>query len=697
MQGFLAALGAPVFAVVAATTLRADSLPIIPLNLPEGHLDGTALDRVFELARAMQAAEFVLLDPPSLGALAPYRERLAEVLASADAEIAERWGPHSRAMAVFLSRSLAARDAVAGWPAYLEAARRAVAIERQLSVNALFFGSYWPDTWEAAATGVETEVLGDVLMDLQFQLDLAAAPVRFDTGERPSPAMELVFELAQAGFSGGMSADLVRAGWRDPAMPGKELADLVFQTEAMMDDHAQLMAYLDAGLELPGPDATLASMQATQDEVMLRLDRILTSGVDVAELYLPSVQTLEDVRAALAEDEALVMLMPAGALLIVIAVTRDEVVLRQAQGELQDLLDTAETLRAAVGRDSGRAATALPGAEPRLTQDGDLRAAAALAYDQLLRPVEAVIRDKPRLLVAATADVGLGFPFEMMLTAPAPEGAANADLDWLVKRHAVQLVPNLAALAARAQWSAPQDPAAQVYLGLGGADYALPSQLGRSNGMTRMLMELRPLPESTDEVRAVAAAFGQERSFVLSGADASEFAVLELSANGALGGVTVLHFATHGLVFGDHPDVGESLIALTPMLDVAGLTEYTVGQVNLPRPDGALQDHEIRQLHLSARLVILSACSTGLATYDADGLGSLAGAFLSAGADRVLATHWPVASSAAVEIVTGMAARDPGFADPQMALRDSIVAVMAQGGRKADPAYWAAFTLIGRP
>lgn len=63
----------------------------------------------------------------------------------------------------------------------------------------------------------------------------------------------------------------------------------------------------------------------------------------------------------------------------------------------------------------------------------------------------------------------------------------------------------------------------------------------------------------------------------------------------------------------------------------------------------------------------------------------------------MLGTHWPINSAAAVEIVTGMSRRDPQFADPARALQQTLVEIIAQGGAKADPAYWSAFSLMGSP
>ena len=83
--------------------------------------------------------------------------------------------------------------------------------------------------------------------------------------------------------------------------------------------------------------------------------------------------------------------------------------------------------------------------------------------------------------------------------------------------------------------------------------------------------------------------------------------------------------------------------------------------------------------------------------YTLHGFGGLAAAFLEGGAQRVLATHWPVNSFAAVEIVTAMMTADPGLDDPAMALRQAVLTLIDRGGASAHPAYWAPFSLIGAP
>lgn len=66
-----------------------------------------------------------------------------------------------------------------------------------------------------------------------------------------------------------------------------------------------------------------------------------------------------------------------------------------------------------------------------------------------------------------------------------------------------------------------------------------------------------------------------------------------------------------------------------------------LGEDPAKRDDGLLQAREIRALHLSADLVLLSACDTGTGRLQGEeGTASLERAFLYAGAGSVLASLW---------------------------------------------------------
>jgi CHAT domain-containing protein len=114
--------------------------------------------------------------------------------------------------------------------------------------------------------------------------------------------------------------------------------------------------------------------------------------------------------------------------------------------------------------------------------------------------------------------------------------------------------------------------------------------------------------------------------------------------------------------------------------------------------DGLLTASEIAQLKLDADWVILSACNTAAAEgLGAEALSGLARAFFYAGARALVVSHWEVYSNAAVELMTR--AVNASSTNPRIgraeALRQSMAAVVQQGGFHAHPAFWAPFVIIG--
>lgn len=105
------------------------------------------------------------------------------------------------------------------------------------------------------------------------------------------------------------------------------------------------------------------------------------------------------------------------------------------------------------------------------------------------------------------------------------------------------------------------------------------------------------LPGTRREVRAIAAAFDQNRAQVLLGADASEtmLETMDLSDR------DVIVFATHGLIAGELQGLAEPALALTPPATITG------------SDDGLLTAGEVAGLTLTADWVVLSACNTAAA------------------------------------------------------------------------------------
>jgi CHAT domain-containing protein len=113
--------------------------------------------------------------------------------------------------------------------------------------------------------------------------------------------------------------------------------------------------------------------------------------------------------------------------------------------------------------------------------------------------------------------------------------------------------------------------------------------------------------------------------------------------------------------------------------------------------EGFVRLHDIYNLRLSADLVVLSACNTGLGKdVKGEGLIGLTRGFMYAGAGGVAASLWKVDDDATAELMKhfyeGMFQRG---LTPAAALREAQLGMWKQKRWHA-PYYWAAFVLQGQ-
>jgi CHAT domain-containing protein len=110
--------------------------------------------------------------------------------------------------------------------------------------------------------------------------------------------------------------------------------------------------------------------------------------------------------------------------------------------------------------------------------------------------------------------------------------------------------------------------------------------------------------------------------------------------------------------------------------------------------DGRLEVREVFSLDLHARLVVLSACETGLGKLSrGDELVGLQRAFLYAGTPAVVTTLWKVDDRATFELIRAFYTRLDS-ANPVEALRQAQLEAMRTFPH---PFAWAAFGLTGVP
>jgi CHAT domain-containing protein/Tfp pilus assembly protein PilF len=314
----------------------------------------------------------------------------------------------------------------------------------------------------------------------------------------------------------------------------------------------------------------------------------------------------------------------------------------------------------------------------------------------LLEPI-ANYRSKKRVVVVA--DGALQYiPFSVLEIASEPR-------ERLIARHEVVNLPSASALAVQRNALKDRKPAPQLLAIV--ADPVFESDDSRlaevrahrrapavrdtpASDLSRLgralrnvesgagLRGLRRLHSSRLEADALFNLIPSDKAMQALGFDANRNIVV----GDKLTGYRMVHFATHGLVDNQVPELSGIVLS---MFDKHG-----------KRQDGFLQLYEIYNLKLGADLVVLSACQTALGKdIRGEGIVSLTRGFMHAGAPRVVASLWNVddAATAALMsrfyrqmIVNGL--------KPAAALRAAQLD-LAKERRYQSPYFWAGFVLQG--
>lgn len=215
---------------------------------------------------------------------------------------------------------------------------------------------------------------------------------------------------------------------------------------------------------------------------------------------------------------------------------------------------------------------------------------------------------------------------------------------YLLERYVIRLAPS-ASIAVRCADQARPDVKSAAWAGLAVTDVSIPA--------------------ARQEVEVAARRFADARIFV------EEHATLAALHAGAQ--ADILHIAAHGLYRSDNPYFS--------MLKLA---------------DGWVDVRALYQLPLVARLVVLSACESGVGLVSGgDEVIGLVRGFLGAGACTVIASLWNVHDASAAHLMADFyeALTSGDGATPAAALRQAQLAALHSGQH---PYFWASFFVMGR-
>ena len=205
---------------------------------------------------------------------------------------------------------------------------------------------------------------------------------------------------------------------------------------------------------------------------------------------------------------------------------------------------------------------------------------------------------------------------------------------------------------------------------------ALPPDLERSARESGILFDR--LPFTQEEANQILALVPEEYRLQEVGFNASR----ENATNPQLSQYRFVHFATHGLLNSENPQL-------------SGLVFSLVNQ-NGESQNGFLRLYDIFNLNLPVELVVLSACETGLGQdIKGEGLVGLTRGFMYAGASRVVVSLWKVDDQSTAELMVKFyqGILGEGLA-PGAALRQAQIQ-MQNDLEWVPPYYWSGFTLQG--
>lgn len=495
-------------------------------------------------------------------------------------------------------------------------------------------------------------------------------------------------------------------------------AGVVTEREAKVADLAALFARSTSVKTGSEADRKLWDEILTANEALAAIDaRLAAATPGYFELVRPALLDAAAAKALLGPDEAFLMIVPTDRGTHSLLITHGDIRWHRSDMTEAELAGHVRRLL----WDVGASIDVTPDEDARWSAEGEGdfpfdRGTAHLLYDQLVAPLEPALAGKRHLFTAATGSIS-SLPLGILVTQK-PVGAdgdpeALRATPWFADKVAILQLPSLQSLQLlRAVAGNGRTSDAMVGFGdpvlMGKA--ATRGVSGRVRG-TRSgslavaaglqasgdgpaladpaaLRQLARLPGTETELKALQELLGPRKSRLFLGAEATETNL----KHSDLSGLSVLFLATHGLVAGEI-GVGEPGLVFTPPR-AASLAD-----------DGLLTASEVASLHLGAHWVILSACNTasGDGSEGAPGLSGLARAFFFAGAESLLASHWPVRDDVAAVLTVRLfqLMRDnPGLSRAEALQRaereirdDPRKDVVLQSW--AHPSAWAPFSLIG--
>lgn len=568
------------------------------------------------------------------------------------------------------------------------------------------------------------KIIVEAYLDLLTEIHKAKREKEFGV-DTSAEMFTLCQEMSGSIVQNALGASGARAAAVDP-----ELADLVRKEQDTLKQIEALQAILSDAIAAPqdqqNPNA-LKELKTAIDTLnnarKVLLDEIKRRFPKYADFTDPQPVPFSVVQKHLRPSEALIVIFPADVSTYVWAIPhKGETMFAVAPLNETDLQGMIAHLRGALDIDPG-----IFGDIPEF----DLARAYSL-YRQLLHPVEDGWKDAQDLIVVAHGPLAQ-LPFSVLPTTSVTLGPEKYELfatyrkvPWLIRKVSITRQPSVSSFVTLR--NLPEgDPHRRAFAGFGDPIFnevqlalaeskkgALRIDFTRGGNRVHVrsiritedgdldnaqivsshLGRLNRLPDTAEEIKGIAKTLGADPTQdVFLGKTASEKRVKSMD----LSNRRVIAFASHALVPGDLDGLDQPAIALSAP-SVTGDDE-----------DGLLTMGEVLKLRLNADWVVLSACNTGAAYgAGAEAVSGLGRAFFYAGTRTILVSMWPVETTSARKLTTGLfqyqkvnktLSRARALQKSMLALIDSPGLIDDATGKVvasyAHPLFWAPFIVVG--
>lgn len=318
---------------------------------------------------------------------------------------------------------------------------------------------------------------------------------------------------------------------------------------------------------------------------------------------------------------------------------------------------------------------------------------AARLSQMILAPVASELKNKR--LVIVSEGILQHVPFAVL---PSPASSAQTDVRSLIADHEIVNLPSASVLGLlRHEATGRKLPTKTVIVFADPVfsqnDERIASRQRRTDGATTQAASFEDVKRSATEsglADLVRLRFSRQEADAIAKLAAEnmklkavDFAASRgLATSDELSQYRIVHFATHGLINNQYPELSGVVLSL---VDENGQAQ-----------NGFLRLYDIYNLKLTADLVVLSACQTALGKeIRGEGIVGLTRGFMYAGSPRVVASLWQTddrATAVLMQRFYTLMLRDQ--LRPAAALRAAQIS-MSREPRWQSPQYWAAFTLQG--